>query len=950
LTEADNERKNNKTSDNTVRKLRESLVSRFYWFGLLLFIPLLGFSTASLWRLGLHQFIVFPIVIMAALTVGGTRLIKPGLRSWLLGSLLFGCGIVDLLLFGWVSDTRLCIITSIFIVSLLINKYAGYSLWGGGIVLTSMYLVAYSVGWIRPLQSSIVHGVTLRELREWFVFAILGACIAATADFWTSQLLTFMQKQKDDRHLLLQGKKSLDVREHQLQNLMKANEKQNISLEAAAEVSRSLMSIQTLDNILRIATDSISKCFGFERVGIYLLDKSKTWLVLKAESSPEDKELMTQNYKLRVDDMNTVGWVITNKQYRIHTFAEDDESIGQGKVSPVGLTPLRTECAVPMIINEDIYGVLDIHSADPMAFDGQTVNVIRHLVSELSLLIKAAGMQDNDAIIQLLTALVLAGEKFTKAQSDFEVQDTIIDVLQRSCNPNRIVYIRKNEVSEASYVVFDKESGQISHNSKSSKTPEIQFLQNVVDFATHFKDSFWFSRKELSELNLPENLPMDQLIQEGIYTIGIDPFIVDEQVRGAVISLFDSPYEVTDVEIQLHHMVAILAAMALERITLKKQSLAITERERILSHVRQQFRSTLDPDIILRMTVKELGQMLGADSSRVHMDIKGWDTLTARRQNWGYSYDGIDVYPITDQALWQDEVDFSLPFVNDQIDLGTFDFKLPDSSELDQEDTALAEAITREAGQALESARLYTETQDALQEVGLMYRAMQGVVSSDTTDQVLHVFADNLIAPGIDRCLLLMKTGMYTTGSGEIAKVESVWEAGEQITSSMVGQEWDLGQLPALSSSVLVLNDIESSTELDNLTASALLHKDFRALMVVPLGPDEDLLGWLLIGTKQQSYVFSDREIRIYSHFADQLFQALTNIRLVQVMRNRANEEQLVREATERMREPIDMQSTLEVAADEIRRIMDFDDVVIELTLAAPDVPDEGITDILRER
>jgi hypothetical protein len=62
---------------------------------------------------------------------------------------------------------------------------------------------------------------------------------------------------------------------------------------------------------------------------------------------------------------------------------------------------------------------------------------------------------------------------------------------------------------------------------------------------------------------------------------------------------------------------------------------------------------------------------------------------------------------------------------------------------------------------------------------------------------------------------------------------------------------------------------------------------------------------------------------------------------LVDTARIRALEEQLARESAERMREPVEIKTLLQVAADEIRKIFNLNDVYIRLAL--PD--SEGSTD-----
>ncbi len=316
--------------------------------------------------------------------------------------------------------------------------------------------------------------------------------------------------------------------------------------------------------------------------------------------------------------------------------------------------------------------------------------------------------------------------------------------------------------------------------------------------------------------------------------------------------------------------------------------------------------------------------------------IEGWQTLVSQRKNWGYVYDGSSVRPSQQQTFSRDDVDLVIALRSDRSELGNIKLKLPENQTLSDDVVDLAGAIANEAGHALESARLYTETQNALQEVGALYRAIQAVVAVNTPEEVLNAFVNNLVAPGIDRCVLLIKMYAGADPERKFARIEAAWDAGME-SSPAVDQVWDMRQIPAISSDVLVVADTESSTELDRLSKSTLIENGIRALMVVPLRAGEDIFGWLMISALHSHYTFTERQIRLYSNFADQLSQALENIRLVQATKKRALEERLVREATERMREPVEINDVLNVAAEEMRLILDLDDLVIRLTLPESD-------------
>jgi GAF domain-containing protein len=346
-----------------------------------------------------------------------------------------------------------------------------------------------------------------------------------------------------------------------------------------------------------------------------------------------------------------------------------------------------------------------------------------------------------------------------------------------------------------------------------------------------------------------------------------------------------------------------------------------------------QIAMTLDNAILLASSeerLHEIERLLGIQ--RVH----GWQNIVSGRHGLTYTYDGSSIYKTQNQFLSQDDPDLTIPLICDYSELGQFSFQFPEDRIPNDNVVNLAHEIAKEAGQAMERARNFTETQEAMQEAGFMYRAIQAVVAATTPGEVLDGFINNLIAPGIEQCLLLIKLDSAVTDKGSLARIEAGWNAGMD-SAFEIGEVWDLEQIPVFSARVLVVNDIESSTELDALSKSILLDKGLRALMLVPLGNPGVFMGWLMINSLKSPYKFTDRQIQLYSAFAVQLTQALQNIRLVQASRKRIQEEQYVREAAERMHTPVDMKDVIDVAADEIRRILDLDDVVVRLTLPESD-------------
>jgi GAF domain-containing protein/HAMP domain-containing protein len=310
--------------------------------------------------------------------------------------------------------------------------------------------------------------------------------------------------------------------------------------------------------------------------------------------------------------------------------------------------------------------------------------------------------------------------------------------------------------------------------------------------------------------------------------------------------------------------------------------------------------------------------------------IQGWQNLAMQRPNWGYIYDGSRVLPTQQQTMTADDVDLTIALRSDRSELGEIKFIFPENQTWNVKDVALAQAIANEAGQALESARLYSESQDALQEVGVLYQAIQAIVSANTPDEVLSAFVDNLVTPGIDRCGLLMEMDTAINTEHKYARIEAAWDANQE-SSPLAGQVWDISQSTAMASNVHVIPSLADTSKIDWISKSMLLEKGFFALMIVPLGTGDDIFGWLLIGTQHSKYTFTERQIRLYSNFSDQITQALENIRLVQAAENRAREEQVVSNITQRIRETMSVDEILKTAVLELRTLLDLESVEIHL-------------------
>lgn len=126
------------------------------------------------------------------------------------------------------------------------------------------------------------------------------------------------------------------------------------------------------------------------------------------------------------------------------------------------------------------------------------------------------------------------------------------------------------------------------------------------------------------------------------------------------------------------------------------------------------------------------------------------------------------------------------------------------------------------------------------------------------------------------------------------------------------------------------------------------LHQEEPALSVedrtglaLPIKVRDQVIG-VLGGRKPGGGRWTSEEIEMLQTLTDQLGVALESARLYQDTQRRAARERAISEVTGRMREPVELEDVLKVAVDEIRQVLDLDELVLRLGASAPDAPWNG--------
>jgi len=347
-----------------------------------------------------------------------------------------------------------------------------------------------------------------------------------------------------------------------LQQMAERSLYQADQLRAVAEIARVAASVQSLERLLPEVAVRISEAFGFYHVGIFLLDETGKFAVLRAASSEGGKRMLARGHRLEVGQVGIVGYVTATGRPRIALDVGDDAVYFQNPDLP----HTRSELALPLKIGDRIVGALDVQSTKPEAFQREDVQILSAVADQIALAIENIRLYES-------TRRSLA-----------EVETFYRQYLEREWGRLR----REQRLAGFRYGL----------------TGAMPIEQPVLGGEVQQKvNAGEVYRKSSPQLDEPAELAI--------------PLRLRGETIGALYVTMPGGVVWTDDEVELVNAVADRLALALENARLFEQTARRADRERAVAEITAKIRSTNDPQLMLQIAVEELKQVLGAQEIRI---------------------------------------------------------------------------------------------------------------------------------------------------------------------------------------------------------------------------------------------------------------------------------------------------------------------------------------------
>jgi GAF domain-containing protein/HAMP domain-containing protein len=354
-------------------------------------------------------------------------------------------------------------------------------------------------------------------------------------------------------------------------------EQRSAYLEASAQVAHAASTILEADELIQEVVNLVRDRFGLYYVGLFLIDEMGEWAELRAGTGEAGQHMLVQGHRLAVGGESMIGQCVARAEARIAL------DVGEEAVrfdNPV-LPETRSEGALPLISRGRVFGAMTVQSSEPAAFDEEAITVLQAMAEQVAVALDNAYLF-AEAERAVEAARRASGEASRRAWAEllrtqpvggFHCDDRGVVSAEHIWRPEMEQAVREGRVVRAG-----PEDGSDS------------------------------------ESDLPSGDGARQ------------PLAVPVVVAGKVIGVLDTykPAEAgpwTDEEISTLESLTEQLGVSLESARLYQETQRRAAREQLVGEIAGRLRASMDPDTILKTTVQELGQVLGAELTSVEMDV-----------------------------------------------------------------------------------------------------------------------------------------------------------------------------------------------------------------------------------------------------------------------------------------------------------------------------------------
>ena len=360
---------------------------------------------------------IIGVIIVGAITF--IRQLPYYLRAFLILAIPLAIGVLQLIESGVEGNGKLLIVFFFVLAVALLNFRAALIAFALGVIAISTVGIGMTVGFI-PIPD--ISNVQLSDKPgEWIILgvtsaAIFGVLALAFYNFVLSLNRSLKTQSAVSRSLELERGTLEDRISQRTQDV----ERRSLQIRTAAEISRSISTLLDPQEVIQTVADLIRDRFNLYYVGVFLVDESSEYAVLKAGTGEAGEKMIGRGHRLAVGGSSMIGWATATRQSRIALDVGTEATRFNNPLLPF----TRSELAIPIITRDQVLGAISIQSTQSEAFDEDDIVVMQSIADSLAIALQNARLyqetQETLSEIETLNRAYIQ-QAWTEARGQHEI-------------------------------------------------------------------------------------------------------------------------------------------------------------------------------------------------------------------------------------------------------------------------------------------------------------------------------------------------------------------------------------------------------------------------------------------------------------------------------------------------------------------------------------------------
>ncbi len=381
-----------------------------------------------------------------------------------------------------------------------------------------------------------------------------------------------------------------------LQNsrLYAVERKRATQLAMVSEVSRQVAAFLDLDELLQNVVRRVRDRFGYSHVHVFTVDANMGYVVFRASTHPRGAEWRERGVGYRIGSEGIVGWVAaTGEPLLVNDVSQEPRFVPYPDQVP---DETRSEVVVPLVVGNQVIGVLDVESSELNAFGNEDLFILKTLAAQVAIAVEDARLyhsQKEEAYY--LNVLLQVAENLSATTDLDEALGTVVRITPLLIGVSRTV-IFLYQPAEKTFVPAK------AHGLSKEQANAFQKL--------HFRsdDQFLFGKlsREKTPLTISDatsNPLIDERVVQifGLRSLLVAPLVTRGEIVGALmVDQGSRPRRFTPHEIDVVMGIANQAAVAIEGARTRQvaeESKRLEYELQLARHIQKSFLPEACPDL-----------------------------------------------------------------------------------------------------------------------------------------------------------------------------------------------------------------------------------------------------------------------------------------------------------------------------------------------------------------